>query len=421
MDKFVVEGGARLEGRVSVGGSKNAALPIMVASMLSDGESTLRNVPALKDIKTLSKLMEILGSRITYSDGVMTLTTPEFKDFEAPYDLVKTMRASVYVLGPLLARHKKAKVSLPGGCAWGPRPIDLHLKGFEALGAKVTLDAGYILAEADQLLGTDIHLDLPSVGATGNLMMAATGAKGTTRILNAAQEPEMPALADYLVSMGASIEGGGTSEIVIEGGKPLHGAEHRVIPDRIEAGTFLVGAAMTLGDVTVTGCDPDHLRATIAKLHAVGAQVDVGEDWVRVRSTSKPKGLRLTTEYYPGFPTDLQAQFMAMATVSEGVSVITEEIYRDRFSHVPELNRLGADIKLTENIAVVEGQPHLSAAHVMATDLRASAALILAGLVAEGETHISRVYHIDRGYERIEKKIAELGGVVRREDEPLVT
>ncbi|NNF05901.1 MAG: UDP-N-acetylglucosamine 1-carboxyvinyltransferase [Candidatus Eisenbacteria bacterium] len=421
MDKFVVEGGARLEGRVSVGGSKNAALPIMVASMLSDGQSTLRNVPALKDIKTLSKLMEILGSQITYSDGVMTLTTPEFKDFEAPYDLVKTMRASVYVLGPLLARHKKAKVSLPGGCAWGPRPIDLHLKGFEALGAQVTLDAGYILAEADQLVGTDIHLDLPSVGATGNLMMAATGAKGTTRILNAAQEPEMPALADYLISMGASIEGGGTSEIVIEGGKPLHGAEHRVIPDRIEAGTFLVGAAMTQGDVTVTGCDPDHLRATIAKLQAVGAQVDVGEDWVRVRSTSKPKGLRLTTEYYPGFPTDLQAQFMAMATVSEGVSVITEEIYRDRFSHVPELNRLGADIKLTENIAVVEGQPHLSAAHVMATDLRASAALILAGLVAKGETHISRVYHIDRGYERIEKKIAELGGVVRREDEPLVT
>lgn len=421
MDKFVVEGGARLEGSVAVGGAKNAALPMMVAAMLAPGVSRLTNVPRLRDIRTLAKLTEILGARVERDGDALLLSTPELTSLEAPYDLVKTMRASIYVLGPLLARAGRARVSLPGGCAWGPRPVDLHLKGMKALGASIEIDEGYIVAETEGLRGADIHLDIPSVGATGNLMMAATGAKGTTRISNAAREPEMPALADFLNAMGADIHGAGSSSITIEGGAPLHGAEASVIPDRIEAGTFMVGAAMTAGDVTVTDCFPGHLDAAMAKLAEAGAEVTRGENWVRVQGPARPRGLRIATEYYPGFPTDLQAQFLAMAATADGGSVITEEIYGDRFTHVAEINRLGARIRLEDNVAVVDGVAKLSGAQVMATDLRASAALILAGLAAEGETHISRVYHIDRGYERIEDKLAGLGGTVRREDEPLVT
>ncbi len=422
MDKFVVQGGARLEGSVEAAGSKNAALPILVAALLAPGVHRIARVPRLRDIATLSRLLETLGAKVERDGHAMIVDTSELASVEAPYDLVKTMRASVYVLGPLLARAGRARVSLPGGCAWGPRPVDLHLKGMGALGATLSIEEGYIVAEAPEgLTGAEIYLDIASVGATGNLMMAATGARGTTRILNAAREPELPALAEYLTGMGARITGAGTSEITVEGGAKLHPAEGAVIADRIEAGTFLVGGALPSADVTVTACRPDHLTALLAKLRDTGAEVTQGEDWVRVRGARRPRGIRLATDFYPGFPTDLQAQMMALAAVAEGTSVITEQIYRDRFTHVAELSRLGARIELDENVAVIEGRRGLSGAHVMATDLRASAALLLAGLVAEGETHISRVYHIDRGYERIEAKLAALGGTVRREDEPLVT
>lgn len=421
MDKFVIEGPTRLEGALPAGGSKNAALPMMVAALLTSEPCRLTRVPFLRDIGTLGKLLALLGTRIEREGDALTLHTPELTSVEAPYDLVKTMRASIYVLGPLLARARKARVSLPGGCAWGPRPVDLHIKGMEALGARIRIEEGYIVAETDGLRGAEIHLDIASVGATGNLLMAAVGAAGTTRIVNAAREPEMTALADMLIAMGARIRGAGTSEIVVDGGVPLHGAEIRVIPDRIEAGTFLVAAAITRGDVTVTQCDPNHLSAAMAKLRDAGAEVAHGADWVRVCASARPRAFRVTTEYFPGFPTDLQAQFMALASLCDGASILTEEIYRDRFTHVAELNRLGARIRVDDNVAVVEGIERLSGAHVMATDLRASAALVLAGLAAEGTTHVSRVYHIDRGYERIERKLAALGGAVRREDEPLVT
>jgi UDP-N-acetylglucosamine 1-carboxyvinyltransferase len=422
MDKFVVEGKTRLEGNVRASGSKNAALPIMVAALLVSGKTTLRRVPRLRDVDTLGRLLEMMGASLHRENGDLLVDTRDLVSIEAPYDLVKTMRASVYVLGPLLARARRARVSLPGGCAWGPRPVDLHLKGMEALGAKIEIEEGYIVAECPRgLTGAEILLDIASVGATGNILMAATGARGTTVIRNAAREPEIPNLADALIAMGAVIRGAGTSDIEIEGGHPLHPAEVSVIPDRIEAGTFLVAGAMTGGDVTVTGCEPDHLAALVAKLRESGAQITHGEDWVRVRGAARPRALKVTTDFYPGFPTDLQAQLMALAAVAEGTSVITELIYRDRFTHVAELQRLGAKIELDQNVAVIEGKSELSGAHVMATDLRASAALILAGIAARGETHISRVYHIDRGYEGIEAKLAGLGAVVRREQESLVT
>jgi UDP-N-acetylglucosamine 1-carboxyvinyltransferase len=422
MDKFVVTGEARLDGTLEASGSKNAALPMMVAALLAPGESRLTRVPALRDIGTLSRLLETLGVTTRREGHALHLDTTHLASTEAPYDLVKTMRASVYVLGPLLARAGKARVSLPGGCAWGPRPVNLHLKGMEALGARIEIDEGYIVAECPHgLTGADIHLDIASVGATGNIMMAATAARGTTRIGNAAREPEMPALAAFLNAMGAKVTGAGTSEVVIEGGARLRPAESRVIADRIEAGTFLVGAAMTGGDVTVTACEPEHLGALAAKLKETGATLDRGPDWIRVRGAARPRAVHVNTDYFPGFPTDLQAQMMALAAVAEGTSVITENVYFDRFTHVPELSRLGAHIQLDQNVAVVEGVPALSGAHVMATDLRASAALLLAGLAARGETHVSRVYHIDRGYERIEQKLAALGAVVRRESESLVT
>ncbi len=422
MDKFVVEGRIRLTGSVETAGSKNAALPMMVAALLAPAPLTIGNVPSLRDIRTLAKLLEGLGVVVQREGTTLTLDATGVTAYEAPYDLVKTMRASVYVLGPLLARLRRARVSLPGGCAWGPRPVDLHIKGMEALGATVHIDEGYIVAECpDGLQGADIDLDIASVGATGNLMMAAATAKGTTRIHNAAQEPELPALEACLNAMGARVRGAGTPTVEIEGVSALGAGRVDVIADRIEAGTFLVGGAMTGGDVTVTRCRPDHLHALRSKLRETGATVTTGDDWIRVQGASRPKAVNLTTDFYPGFPTDLQAQMMALAAVADGPSVLTEQIYHDRFTHVAELVRLGADIHLDNNVAVVKGRERLSAAHVMATDLRASAALILAGFAAEGETHISRVYHIDRGYERIETKLAALGGTVRREDEPLVT
>ena len=421
MDKFVIEGGTRLNGTVATSGSKNAALPIMVAALLVSGTTRLRRVPQLRDVSTLARLLEMMGARITREGDDLLIDTHDLVSVEAPYDLVKTMRASIYVLGPLLARARRARVSLPGGCAWGPRPVDLHLKGMEALGARITIEEGYVVADCQNgLEGADIHLDIPSVGATGNILMAAVGAKGRTVIRNAAREPEIPALADALVAMGAHIEGQGTSEITIEGDHRLRSATVDNIPDRIEAGTFLVGAAMTHGDVTVTQCAPSHLSALLAKLREAGAEVSAGDDYVRVQGPGRTRALDVVTEFYPGFPTDLQAQMMAMAALSEGTSVITEQVYLDRFTHVAELNRLGARIQMDHNVARIEGRKELSGAHVMATDLRASAALILAGLAARGETHISRVYHIDRGYEHIEAKLAGLGAVMRREREALV-
>jgi UDP-N-acetylglucosamine 1-carboxyvinyltransferase len=418
MDKIVVRGGRRLQGSIAASGSKNAALPIITATILAPGCHRLENVPELRDVATVGRLLETLGARVSRDGGVLDIDTTGIQSVEAPYELVKTMRASVYVLGPLLARFGRARVSLPGGCAWGPRPIDLHIKGMQALGAEISLEHGFVEARADRLRGAEIPLDIASVGATGNILMAAVGATGTTRILNAAQEPEITALAEFLVGLGARIKGAGTSEIVIEGGLPLKPAPARIIPDRIEVGTYLIAGAITGGDVTITGTRPDHLRALIAKLAAAGAAVTESGDALRVVGPARPRPVEVTTDFHPGFPTDLQAQMMALLAVADGASVITEKIYHDRFTHVAELHRLGADIQLTRNVAVIRGVARLSGARVMATDLRASAALILAGLVASGETHVSRVYHIDRGYQRIEDRLTRLGADVRRESEP---
>lgn len=418
MDKIVVRGGRRLAGTIEASGSKNATLPIMAAALLVPGEHRLDNVPLLRDVTTMGKLLATLGAEVEQEGHVLRIATDRVREAEAPYELVKTMRASVYVLGPLLARFGRARVSLPGGCAWGPRPIDLHIMGMKALGARVTVEEGYVVAEADQLVGADIHLDIASVGATGNILMAAVAARGTTRILNAAREPEIPALAGFLVAQGASIQGAGTGEITIEGGRPLRPAPARIIADRIEVGTYLVAGAMTAGDVTITHARPDHVQAVLAKLQQLGAQVTVDGESIRVVGPARPTPSDVITDFYPGYPTDLQAQIMAALSIASGTSVITDKVYHDRFTHVAELARLGADIKLDGNVAVVVGRERLSGARVMATDLRASAALILAGLVADGETHVSRVYHIDRGYQAVEERLTRLGADVRREVEP---
>ena len=417
MDKIVVRGGRPLKGTIDAAGSKNAALPILTAALLAPGVYRFTNVPLLRDVTTMARLLETMGARYHQEGHELQLDTTGVESIEAPYDLVKTMRASVYVLGPLLARFGSARVSLPGGCAWGPRPIDLHLMGMKALGAEVTLEEGYVVAYAEKLKGADIDLGIASVGATGNILMAAVAAEGTTRIRNAAREPEIPALAEFLNAMGARISGAGSGEIVIEGGAPLKPAPTRIIPDRIEVGTYLIAAAMTGGDVTMTGCRADHIGALLGRLAEVGARVDEKDGTIRVRGPARVAPIVLKTDFYPGFPTDLQAQMMAMAAVADGRSVLTDTVYTDRFTHVAELQRLGADIQMEGNVAVINGREQLEGARVMATDLRASAALILAGLVARGETHVSRVYHIDRGYERIEERLTTLGADIRRETE----
>jgi UDP-N-acetylglucosamine 1-carboxyvinyltransferase len=414
MDKIVVQGGARLTGEVEIGGAKNAALPIMAATLLAPGVSKLTNVPSLVDVRTMGHVLRVLGCQVTHHDHSLTIDSSNCNYHEAPYELVKTMRASVCVLGPVLARHGKARVSLPGGCAWGPRPVDFHIKAMEALGADVEIEHGYIVATAEKLRGSVIHFDTSSVGATENAMMAATLAEGTTVIENAAREPEITALADFLNAMGASVSGAGSATITIEGVDELQAVEFGVVPDRIEAGTFMVAAAMTGGDVLMKGVVKEHCAALISKLAEAGAEIVDEPGGLRVRGPVWAKSVNVTTAPYPGFPTDMQAQMMALMSVADGTSVITETIYVDRFSHVPELRRLGADISVDQNVAVVTGVKKLSGAKVMATDLRASAALILAGLVAEGETEVSRVYHIDRGYEKIEEKLAGLGAVVER-------
>jgi UDP-N-acetylglucosamine 1-carboxyvinyltransferase len=419
VDAFVIDGPVRLEGRVPVSGAKNAVLPAMTAALLSESISTLRRVPHLRDTETMAHLLRVLGARVEFKDGTMRIDARNYDYCEAPYELVKTMRASVYALGPLLARRGEARVSLPGGCAWGPRPVDLHLMGMERLGANITFEHGYINAKAPRgLHGAEVFFEIPSVGATINVMMAATLAKGKTTLVNCAREPEVTDIADALNAAGARIEGAGTYGIEIDGVSEIGPLDHDTLPDRIEAGTFLIAGLVTGGNVRVDGCNPQHLKHLADKLTKMGAQVEVGENWAQAAYVDGIHPVDITTAPFPGFATDLQAQMMAALALTDGVSLITETIYPDRFTHVAELRRLGAQIRLDGNIAVVTGAKRLTGAPVMATDLRASAALILAAFAAEGRTEISRVYHIDRGYEQIEQKFATLGASIhRRQDD----
>jgi len=414
MDSFIIRGPCHLDGSVSISGAKNAVLPLMVASILTSGRCTLSNVPDLRDTRTMMKLLKVLGASTSLSDGTLTVDTSSIDRFEASYDLVRTMRASIYALGPLLARFGQARVSMPGGCAWGPRPVNLHIKGMKALGADIRIEHGYIVATADGLRGATIILLLPSVGATVNIILAAVLAEGTTVIENAAREPEIIELVTALKSGGAKIEGEGTSSITIEGVRDILPFTYRVIPDRIEAGTFAAAAVMTGSSVEMKSCRPDHMQAIIEKLEQCGAKIQVTESSMRVTGPSEIAAVDIETGFYPSFPTDMQAQMMAVLCLANGASTISEHVYPDRFTHVPELRRLGAKINLDGNVAVVFGTDRLEGAPVMATDIRASSALILGGLVADGETKILRVYHIDRGYECIEEKLRALGADITR-------
>lgn len=415
MQKIVIRGGARLAGEVRVSGSKNAALPILASSLLASGKSIYRNVPALGDVRTMGRLLGRLGAGFSeVTKGVAHVDTASVSEFEAPYDLVKTMRASVLVLGPLVARHGRARVSLPGGCAIGARPIDQHLKGLAAMGARIDLENGYVNARARRLRGATIVFDMVTVTGTENLMMAAALARGRTTLENAAREPEVEELGRVLNKMGAKVRGAGTSLVTVEGVEELQPVEHAIIPDRIEAGTLLVAAAITRGDVLVRDCLPEHLEAVIAKLRATGAEVRAEGDGIRVRGKSEFKPADIATQPFPGFPTDMQAQFMVLMTRARGQSVLAETIFENRYMHVPELQRMGADIVVDGRTAVVRGPTKLTGATVMATDLRASACLVLAGLIAEGKTDILRIYHLDRGYDRLDKKLRALGADVRR-------
>ncbi len=414
MDRIHLTGGKRLHGTVRVGGAKNAALPILASTILGGTECVLSNMPAVMDVRTMGKVLRVFGAMV-HADGCqISVGTERLHSAEAPYDLVKTMRASILVLGPLLARYGEAKVSLPGGCAIGSRPVNLHLAGLEKLGAEVQIEHGYIKARARRLRGNRLYLDTPTVTGTENLMMAACLADGTTVIENAAKEPEVVDLAEFLIKRGGRIHGPGSDLITIEGVSGLRGADHEVIPDRIEAGTYLVAAAATGGDVTVERCVPGHLESVTTKLREAGAEVTEGKEWVRLRAPQRLKGVDIKTFPYPGFPTDMQAQMMAVMCIAHGTSVITESIFEGRLMHVLELQRMGADIRVEGRHAVVHGQERLTGAPVMASDLRASAGLIIAGLGAEGDTEISRVYHLDRGYEKMEEKLTGLGALIRR-------
>ena len=419
MDKIVVQGGRRLQGEVSVSGSKNAALPLLISSLLTAEPCVYEGIPHLADIRTTLKLLTGLGVAVDREDwdagsSDLTIRADRVNHLEAPYDLVKTMRASFLVLGPLVARFGEARVSAPGGCAIGMRPVNLHLKGLAEMGATIEQVHGYVEAKAARLRGAKIQLDLPSVGATENLMMAATLAEGTTVIENAAKEPEIEDLAAALSKMGARVHGAGRGVVRIEGVKELHGMAHRVIPDRIEAASFVIAGVLTGGEVRVAGARPAHLSAFFSKLKDAGVTLATDENSVNVNGNGKVKSVDVITLPYPGFPTDLQAQMMVLMSVADGVSVITETIFENRFMHALELDRMGADIRLEGNRAVVRGVRELSGAPVMATDLRASVSLILAGLVANGTTEVARVYHLDRGYEEIEKKLSGLGAEIRR-------
>ncbi len=416
MDKLLITGGTRLDGEIRISGAKNAALPILAATLLADGPVTVRNVPHLHDITTTMELLGGMGLQLTVDEKMnIEVDSSTISEFFAPYELVKTMRASILVLGPLLTRFGRADVSLPGGCAIGSRPVNLHLQGLAAMGAELSVDGGYIRASAKRLKGVDLMLDMVTVTGTENLMMAATMADGVTVIRNAAREPEVVDLADCLISMGAIIEGAGTDTIRIEGVESLSGTNYPILPDRIETGTYLVAAAMTGGRIKVKDTRPALLESVLAKLTEAGAAIVTGPDWIELNMNGRRlKAVDIHTSPYPGFPTDMQAQFTALNCIAEGTGTITEAVFENRFMHVLELQRMGAQVKLEGNTAITTGVRQLMSAPLMATDLRASASLVLAGLVAEGETEVDRIYHIDRGYETIEEKLANLGARIRR-------
>jgi UDP-N-acetylglucosamine 1-carboxyvinyltransferase len=417
MEKMIIKGGGRLIGEVPVSGAKNSALPLMAASLLVNGWVTLRNIPNLVDIRTISRLLRQMGVKIENAKGTFRLNAETLDSFEAPYNLVKTMRASVLVLGPLVARWRKARVSLPGGCAIGARPINLHLKGLELLGARVELRHGYVEATADRLKGAKIYFDIPTVTGTENIMMAASLAEGRTILENAACEPEIEELALVLNKMGARIEGAGTDLITIDGVEGLHPVEHTVMFDRIEAGTFMVAAGMTQGNVRLLNCDISKMQAVVSKLREAGLEIYPEGEAVKVIGPANIRAVDVKTLPYPGFPTDMQAQIMALMCLASGLSVITETVFENRFMHVSELRRMGADIRIEGRSAIIRGLPQITGAPVMATDLRASASLVLAGVAAEGQTEVSRIYHLDRGYEKLDMKLKKLGARIERAQE----
>jgi len=415
VDKFIIRGGKKLSGRVSVSGAKNSSLALMPATLLTSGISTIYNVPEVNDIFTMIKLLEQLGAKIYFFDNTLKIDTTNINNQVAPYELVKKMRASIYVLGPLLSRFGYAKVSMPGGCAWGPRPINLHLEAMKKLGAEIEIDQGYIIAKANKLNGAKIHFDVPSVGATGNTLMAAVLAKGTTVISNAAIEPEISLLAEFLQLMGAKISGIGTTVMEIEGVEELNNSEIMNIPDRIEAGTLLLAGAITGSKIELENVVKEHLEAVLIKIEESGAKLSSENGLLKIDAENLSiKNVDVTTAVFPGFPTDMQAQWIAYMSIADGISTITDTIYPDRFNHVPELNRLGANIEVINNSAIVRGVKNLKGAKVMSTDLRASACLVLAGLAAENTTEVLRVYHLDRGYQRIEEKLRALGADIER-------
>lgn len=415
MEKLQIFGGLPLKGSVKISGAKNAALPIMAATILAPGIHLLKRIPNLRDVNTMAGLLGRMGAQVELQDETCQIDTRNLTSFEASYDLVKTMRASVVVLGPLVAKYGRAKVSLPGGCAIGARPVNLHIKALEKMGAKIVLEEGYIIAKAQRLKGTKIYFDIPTVTGTENIIMAASLAKGTTFIENAAKEPEVVDLANYLISMGAKIRGAGTSNIEIEGVDELKPTgDYEIIPDRIEAGTFMAIAGATGGEIILKGCRADHLDAVILKMKDAGLKFQETNEGLKVQGPKRPSPVDIKTMPYPGFPTDMQAQFMAMVSIASGTSVIKETIFENRFMHVAELRRMGADILVEGNTATVKGVKKLKGAPVMATDLRASASLVIAALIAEGETVIDRIYHLDRGYERLDKKLKELGAKIER-------
>ncbi len=414
-DKFLIAGGNQLKGTVVIDGAKNSALSIMAACLLSQEVSVLENVPRLKDVYSMIEVIKILGVKVEWEDvNTLSIDPDDFNNYEAPYELVKTMRASFLVMGPLLARLKKAKISLPGGCAIGARPIDFHLKGFRALGANIATEKGYIKAEAKHLKGSDIYIDFPSLGATENIMMAASLADGTTTIENAAKDPEVIELGKFLNKMGAKIDGLGSDIITIHGVKKLKGVRYRIIPDRIEGGTYMIAAAITGGNIEIKHVNPYYLKSCIVKLEEAGLSVDIKNDSMFISDQNRIKSVDIKTMPFPGFPTDMQAQFMALMTIANGTSIITENVFESRFAHTGDLRRMGADIKIEGRNSIVKGVKKLSAAPVMASDLRGGAALVLAALIAEGTTEISRIYHIDRGYVKLEDKLRALGADIRR-------
>ena len=413
MAKILVKKSQPLKGHVKIDGAKNSVLPIIAATLLAKDKSVLKGVPNLKDVHVISDLIKYLGAEVEYKYNILTIDATNIKTCEAPYELVSKMRASFLIMGPLLARFNTTKISMPGGCAIGTRPIDLHLKGFKSLGAKIDMEHGFVEATTEKLVGTKLYLDFPSVGATENIMMAATLAEGTTIIENAAEEPEIVDLANFLNEMGANIKGAGTNTIRIKGVKKLKGAEHNIIPDRIEAATYMVAAAITKGDITIENVIMDHLKPVVAKLKEAGCEVEEMENSVRVIGPEVIQPIDIKTLPHPGFPTDVQSQFMAMLTVSSGTSTVIETVFENRFMHVAEFNRMGADIKIEGRSAIVKGVNKLHGANVNATDLRAGASLILCGLIAEGETLIGDIYHIQRGYVDIDKKISALGGNIQ--------